>query len=157
VGTAFQSCEVQNDNEVPESIAVQNFVWKGLNLYYLWQADVPNLSDSRFDNQSDLNRFLYGYNDPKNLFQNLLNRPKSLFPNPGDSIDRFSIITDDYLELEGILEGTTKNNGADFVLYYKDNTQTAVLALFAIFYPIPTQPQKTLLAEVFFMLLMELH
>ena len=129
VGTAFQSCEVQKDNEVPESIAVQNFVWKGLNLYYLWQADVPNLSDSRFDNQSDLNRFLYDYNDPNTLFQNLLNRPKSLFPNPGDAIDRFSIITDDYLALEGILAGTTKNNGADFALYYQDDTQTAVFGI----------------------------
>ncbi|WP_309641447.1 S41 family peptidase [Flavobacterium sp.] len=129
IGLTFQSCEVQNDNEVPNDIAVQNFVWKGLNLYYLWQADVPNLADSRFNNQSDLNQFLFGYSDPKNLFQNLLNKPKSIFPNPGEAIDRFSVITDDYYELEGILAGTTKNNGADFALYYKDDTQTAVFGV----------------------------
>jgi len=120
---------VQDDNKVPEDIAIQNFVWKGLNLYYLWQADVPNLSDSRFANQSDLNQFLYSYSDPKNLFQNLLNKPRSLFPNPGEAIDRFSVITDDYDELEGILAGTTKNNGADFALFYKDASQTDVFGV----------------------------
>ena len=125
----FQNCEVQNDNQVPEDIAVQNFIWKGLNLYYLWQADVPNLADSRFNDQSDLNHFLYGYSDPNNLFQNLLNKPRSLYPYPGDAIDRFSVLTDDYYELEGILAGTTKNNGADYGLFYKDSSQTDVFGV----------------------------
>lgn len=139
--STFQSCDVQNDNEVPEDIAVQNFIWKGLNLYYLWQADVPNLADSRFNNQSDLNQFLYGYSDPNNLFQNLLNKPRSLFPNPGEAIDRFSVITDDYYELEGILAGTTKNNGADFALFYKDASQTDVFGV--VRYIIPNSDAAT--------------
>ena len=126
---ALQSCEVQDDNEVPEAVAINNFVWKGLNLYYFWQPDVPNLSDSRFSNQSGLNDFLYGYSNPKDLFQNLLNKPRSLYPNPGEAIDRFSVITADYYELEGILAGTTKNNGADYALYYKDATQTSVFGV----------------------------
>ncbi len=129
VGVAFQSCEVQNDNAVPEEIAVQNFIWKGLNLYYLWQADVPNLADSRFSNQSELNDFLNDYPDPNNLFQNLLNKPRSLFPNPGEAIDRFSVIFADYNELEGILSGTTKNNGADFALYYRAGSQTEIFGV----------------------------
>jgi carboxyl-terminal processing protease len=62
-GFILQSCE-KDDNEVPQSIEVNNFIWKGLNLYYLWQADVPNLSDYRFADQQDLNGFLYGYSDP---------------------------------------------------------------------------------------------
>lgn len=139
--STFQSCEVQNDNEVPEDIAVQNFIWKGLNLYYLWQTDVPNLADSKFNNQSDLNQFLYGYSDPNNLFQNLLNKPRSLFPNPGEAVDRFSVITDDYYELEGILAGTTKNNGADFALFYKDATQTDVFGV--VRYVLPNSDAAT--------------
>ena len=79
---AIQSCEVQDDNYVPEDIAINNFVWKGLNLYYLWQADVPKLADDRFANQSDLNTFLYGFSRPEDLFQQLLNKPRSLYPNP---------------------------------------------------------------------------
>ena len=51
-----------NDLEVEQTPAanleVQNFIWKGLNLYYLWQANVPNLADNRFSNQTELNNFL---------------------------------------------------------------------------------------------------
>ena len=126
---ALQSCEVQDDNKVPEDIAINNFVWKGLNLYYLWQSDVANLADDRFANQSDLNTFLYGFPQPENLFQQLLNKPRSLYPNPGEAIDRFSVIFSDYNQLEGILSGTTENNGADFALYFKDASQTSVFGV----------------------------
>ena len=112
------SCE-KDDNDVPDNLDVQDFVWKGLNLYYLWQADVPDLADSRFSSQNDLNAFLYGYPDPADLFEHLLNRPT----------DRFSVIFSDYTKLEGILAGTTKNNGADINLYYKDASETDVIAV----------------------------
>ncbi len=131
----FQSCEVQDDNKVPNDIAINNFVWKGLNLYYLWQADVPKLADDRFANQSDLNTYLYGFSRPEDLFQQLLNKPRSLYPNPGEAIDRFSVIFSDYNELEGILSGTTKNNGADFGLFYKDATQTSVFGVVRYIFP----------------------
>lgn len=122
-------CEVQDDNEVPKEIEVQNFVWKGLNLYYLWQKDVPDLADNRFANQSDLNSFLSQYSDPKVLFQNLLNKPVSQYPTPGEAIDRFSVIFSDYTQLEGILTGTTLNNGLEIGLYYKNNSQTEVFGV----------------------------
>lgn len=124
----FSSCEKNDDNSVPQSIEVQNFIWKGLNLYYLWQADVPNLSDSRFADQQNLNDFLFANPDPESLFQNLLYKPASQFPS-GQAVDRFSVITDNYNELEGILAGTTKNTGADFSLYYKDASRTAIIGV----------------------------
>ena len=50
------SCSDLNDNlDVPSDLKVQNFIWKGLNLYYLWQSDVPDLADARFANQNQLN------------------------------------------------------------------------------------------------------
>ena len=54
-------CSDMDDNAVPSSLQVKDFVWKGLNLYYLWQADAPNLADNRFANQSELNEFLTTY------------------------------------------------------------------------------------------------
>ncbi len=60
---AFQGCEDMDDNAVP----VNDFIWKGLNLYYLWQENVPNLSDDRFANQGQLNSFLEGYSSPEEL------------------------------------------------------------------------------------------
>lgn len=103
----FQSCQDEDDVATPE---VNDFIWKGLNLYYLWQADVPNLSNDKFPTQGKLNRFLSGYPKPENLFDAL---------RVDKSIDKFSWIVDDYLELEGQLQGTTNNNGLEFGLSYK--------------------------------------
>lgn len=108
----LQSCDEKDMDDVPPpaNLEVNDFIWKGLNLYYLWQADVPNLADNRFANQNALNIFLQKYPKPENLFDALRVDPK---------IDRFSWIVSDYLELEGELQGTTKNDGVDFGLYYK--------------------------------------
>jgi hypothetical protein len=47
-----------DDTAAPINLEVQDFIWKGLNQYYLWQPDVPNLSDDRFASQNKLNTFL---------------------------------------------------------------------------------------------------
>jgi C-terminal processing protease CtpA/Prc len=113
----FQSCQ-DNDDVAPEAnLEIQDFIWKGLNQYYLWQADVPNLDDKRFADQAALNTFLSGYQEPKTLFDAL---------RVDKSIDRFSWIVDDYLELEGQLQGTTKNNGVEFGLRYKPGSTTEI-------------------------------
>ncbi|WP_456314931.1 S41 family peptidase [Pseudomonas shirazensis] len=121
---ALQSCEDQDDVDAPASVQVNDFIWKGLNQYYLWQADVPNLADDRFNNnQEALNSFLNGYSKPESLFEDLLNKPISKYPK-GQAIDRFSWIVEDYTVLEGELQGTTKNNGVDFRLSYKPGSST---------------------------------
>ena len=122
----FISCQDQDDLGTPVKIEVQDFVWKGLNLYYLWQADVPNLSDSKFANQAVLNSFLNGYPEPESLFQSLLYKPKSSFPT-AEAIDRFSWIVDDYLELEGQLQGTTNQNGVEFELNRKSSGSDEII------------------------------
>jgi C-terminal processing protease CtpA/Prc len=120
---SLQSCEDQDDVAAPADLQVKDFIWKGLNQFYLWQADVPNLADDRFNSQEALNSFLRGYSQPEDLFQNLLNKPISKFPK-GQAIDRFSWLVDDYTVLEQELQGTTKNNGVDFRLSYKPNSTT---------------------------------
>lgn len=112
---SLQSCEDQDDVNSPADLQINDFIWKGLNQYYLWQADVPNLADERFANQEALNSFLRGYSKPEDLFEDLLNKPESKFPN-GGAIDRFSWIVDDYTVLEQELQGTSKSNGIDFRL-----------------------------------------
>lgn len=110
-------CDDQTDNDVPENLEVYDFVWKGMNLYYLWQEDVANLADDRFANQGELNNFLSGYSDPAVLFNSL---------RTDAAIDRFSVIYSDYTVLEGVLSGTTKNNGVDFELRYKPGSTTDI-------------------------------
>lgn len=111
---SFQSCEDQDDVAAPADLQVNNFIWRGLNEVYLWQADVPNLADGR-NLQPDFDTFLRGYSKPEDLFEDLLNKPESKYPN-GGAIDRFSWIVDDYTVLEQELSGITKNNGVDFRL-----------------------------------------
>jgi carboxyl-terminal processing protease len=58
----FQSCQKDEDDiAAPKALEIQNFIWKGMNQYYLWQSDVPNLADDKFKNQTELNAFLKGY------------------------------------------------------------------------------------------------
>ncbi|SHG84118.1 S41 family peptidase [Flavobacterium defluvii] len=110
----LQSCEDEDDVRTPAKLQVNDFIWKGLNEVYLWQADVPNLADDRFSSQDALNSFLSGYSKPEDLFQDLLNKPVSKYPS--NAIDRFSWMVDDYTVLEQELNGITKNNGVDFKL-----------------------------------------
>ena len=109
------NCDTKDDLYVPESLQINDFVWKGMNLYYLWQNEVTNLQNERFANQDDLNNFLTNYSNPKDLFNSL---------RVDNSIDRFSVIFDNYETLEGILSGTTLNNGVDFGLKFKAGNTT---------------------------------
>jgi carboxyl-terminal processing protease len=110
------SCE-KDDLSVPDELQTRDFVWKGMNLYYLWQADVHNLADNRFANQDQLNGFLSGYSNPVTLFNSL---------RVDSSIDRFSVIYSDYRVLEGILSGNTTDTGMDYGLKYKTGSTTEI-------------------------------
>lgn len=110
-------CQPDDDLHVPNDLRINDFVWKGMNLYYLWQQEVPDLDDERFSDQQDLNTFLSSYDNPAALFHHLRVDPQT---------DRFSVIYDDYRVLEGILSGTTKNNGVDYQLNLVEGATTEV-------------------------------
>lgn len=118
-----QACQKDQDDTIVGSssstanLEVQNFIWKGLNQYYLWQTDVANLADNRFANQAALDAFLTNYKVPQELFDALRVSP---------TIDRFSWMVDDYVTLEQSLQGISKNNGVEFGLSYKPNSTTEV-------------------------------
>lgn len=116
---AFQGCEDMDDHAVP----VNDFIWKGLNLYYLWQENVPNLADDRFANQEQLNNFLESYGSPESLFESLLYRK---FPD-GTNADRFSVMFPDFRVLENVLQGVATSNGIDYGLVYADDARVNVL------------------------------
>jgi C-terminal processing protease CtpA/Prc len=90
-----------------------DFVWKGLNLYYLWQKDSPDLADNKFENQALLNDFYRNFYAPENLFNHL---------KVNSNIDRYSVIYPDYTALENALQGSGKSNGVDYSLYRKNNS-----------------------------------
>ncbi len=116
----FFGCQKDQDDIIqptPTNLEVQNFIWKGLNQFYLWQTDVPNLADNRFASQSALDAFLINYKVPKDLFDALRVSP---------TIDRFSWMVDDYTVLEQQLQGTTKNSGVEFGLSYYSGSSNEI-------------------------------
>ncbi|MDT0554715.1 S41 family peptidase [Patiriisocius hiemis] len=114
VSLLFTSCfEDQDDNSVAASTQeIQNFIYRGLNFFYLYKADTPELADDAFANEAELNEFLSNYDSPESLFE--------YFRSPQD---RFSFLESDYVSLENALNGITLNNGMEFgLILYPDNS-----------------------------------
>ena len=69
VGVSFSSCE--NSDPITVDIETQDFVWKGLNAYYLYQDQVESLSDSRFSSDIQLVNYLTNFSSPEDIFNSL--------------------------------------------------------------------------------------
>ncbi|WP_420578075.1 S41 family peptidase [Ekhidna sp.] len=87
---------------------VNDFIWFAMYEYYYWVDDVDDLSIEKYPTYDALHTFLNGYNNPINLFDDLLYSP--------GEVDRFSWIVDDYEELEASFQGISKSFGFEFGL-----------------------------------------
>ncbi|NND62570.1 MAG: peptidase S41 [Flavobacteriaceae bacterium] len=109
ISTLLVSCfEDLDDNiQVASTESINDFIWRGLNFFYLYKTDRPELADN-YPNETDFNAFLDSFETPEDFFA-FLKSPQ----------DRFSILVDDYIALENALAGTTDNNGMEYglVLY----------------------------------------
>lgn len=112
IGLSSCSDEVDFDEtpSVPDNeyFEINDFIWGGLNTWYLWQENVPNLADDRFVTQQAYNDFLQSAPRPEEFFESLLYNPLS--------VDVYSWIVDDYNDLENFLNQTSNSNGVDFQL-----------------------------------------
>ncbi len=93
--------------DLSTDLQINNFIWKGLNDYYLWQGEVNDLNDNRFSNQNKLNNFIDG-KSPSDLFESLLFER--------GTTDKWSWIVEDYIALEQLFSGVSKTNGMNFGL-----------------------------------------
>ncbi|QXP57876.1 carboxyl-terminal protease [Cellulophaga sp. HaHa_2_95] len=118
LGLFAVSCSDKDDEvvvtgpEIPDSseLIVQDFMWKSMNLWYFWQDNVDNLSDTKFANTQDgLNNYLTFLNSEANPTDFLKN--KILF-----DADRFTYFSEDYKELTQSFEGISQSNGLEFGL-----------------------------------------
>ncbi|UJH91963.1 S41 family peptidase [Antarcticibacterium sp. 1MA-6-2] len=121
VSSSTISCSKDEDDIGPQAVkpgdkrdfTVENFIYKGMNLYYLYKADIPQLANDYFDTQSQLNDFIDNYPTPEDFF----------YDGVVASQDRFSWIVDDYIELENSFAGITKTSGMSYVLsYYSEDS-----------------------------------
>jgi len=109
----FTSCEKTKTYGIDATVndEINYFIWKGLNTFYLWQKEVPDLADDRFANFTDLYFYFRGYSSPEDVFESLLNKPA----------DRFSWIVEDYVALENSFQGINVSNGMEFGLVQYTN------------------------------------
>ncbi len=101
---------------------INNFVWKGMNSWYNWQTNVPNLADTKDDNKDSYETYLNSFSTPEDLFNSLLF--------DAGNTDRFSWFIEDYVEqqkqFQGIslsfgfrLQGVSINANGDVILYVR--------------------------------------
>lgn len=115
-GVFIVSCEDYDDN--PSNYPIQNFIWKGLNGYYLYQPNVTDLSDSKFSYQKDLDNYLSNFSSPESLFESLIYQRST--------IDKYSVLYSDYTKLEQVLSGSSDTNGLEYGLNYKSGSTTDI-------------------------------
>lgn len=112
------SCSKDDDLSLPNTVnpdgsadvEVQDFMWKAMNFWYFWQANVDDLADDRFENtdegRAEYTAFLDSEDNPAAFFENKLQFIQ----------DRFSFYNEDYRELTNSLAGISKSNGLEFGL-----------------------------------------
>lgn len=112
VGILFSGCIKEEDPIVPvvipEASEVNSFIWNGLRDYYLWSADVPQLSNRKYEKTDSLNALLNNYSDPEELFNSLLYKP--------NVVDKWSFIVDDSKDIDDWISGISETMGYDFML-----------------------------------------
>ena len=118
--------EVLPRQEEPKTAAdypVQDFMWKAMNLFYFWQADVPNLADIKFSSLKDPEyvSFLASEENPKDFFYNALCYQHKESVGDAAAIDRFSSVSENYKDLVNALRGVSQSNGLEFQLYLDDD------------------------------------
>jgi len=114
---SFMSCS-DNSEDIPQKLEVHDFVWRGLNAYYFWKADVPSLDEFNYKNQKELNNYLDNFNTPESLFESLIFDRKNT--------DKWSVIFDDFITLENLLNGISLHNGMEFGLVHVSNNNTDI-------------------------------
>ncbi|MGO4911866.1 S41 family peptidase [Leeuwenhoekiella sp. W20_SRS_FM14] len=85
---------------------IQDFMYQAMNVYYLYKPDVDVLADDFFTDTPTYVKFLSENPVPEDFYSNVL----------VTNGDRFSFLTDNYVELENSFSGVSKSNGLKFSL-----------------------------------------
>ncbi len=124
---SFSNCTKNERETLPLYVEINDFVWKGMNTYYLWQDEIADLDDQRFSSDEGLFSYLETYENPGFLFESLKHQP--------EIVDKWSWIVNDYLELEAYFNGIRKTSGAKIKLYLTNEQSTDVYGI--VTYVIP--------------------
>ncbi|MFT5751411.1 MAG: carboxyl-terminal processing protease [Flavobacteriales bacterium] len=109
------SCTTDIDDEIrpASTVEIADFIYRGLNYWSIYKADVPNLANDRFSSESEKKTFLNTFETPEEAFEALTS-----------TRDRFSILRDDYIELENALAGIRRSTGMRFSIFEDPNNSS---------------------------------
>lgn len=107
--------QCSNEYQLPDNLVVKDFVWKGLNAYYLHQDEIAALSDRRFTSDQELNTYLSSFTDYNSLFNSLL------IP-----LDIKSSLSEDGNTLDVSVPRTGFVNGLEFGVFKEQDSDTVI-------------------------------
>ena len=110
----FSSCFEDFDDHVADASEINDFIWKGMNLIYLYKDEISDLSNDRFNNSNDYASYLNSFTRPEDLFESLIYERQN--------IDKYSYVVDNYAELQQSQQGISISNGMEFGLAYVPNS-----------------------------------
>ena len=114
----FLSCFEDEDDNGAYASEINDFIWKGMNAAYLYKGEINDLSNNRFDDSSEYASYLNNYEYPEQFFESLIYER--------ENIDKFSVIVDNYIELEQYLSGSTISNGLNYGLSFIPNSNNEI-------------------------------
>lgn len=135
----FSFIQCEKEITIPENIVVQDFIWKSLNAYYLYQDQIPDLSDRRFNSDQELNNYLNGFADNQILFNSLL------IPT-----DKNSNLILDYTNLNINLPRTAFTNGMEFIAIEQPNNTDNIIGIVSHILPNSNASNKNIRRGEFF-------
>ncbi|TVZ51028.1 C-terminal processing protease CtpA/Prc [Dokdonia sp. Hel_I_53] len=111
----FSSCDDDLDDIIrpASTLEISDFIYRGLNIWSLYKADVPELANDFFDTENERLEYLAQFESPEATFDALIS-PR----------DRFSVLRSDYIELENALSGIRTSNGMNFSLFIDPTDDT---------------------------------
>ncbi len=103
--------DIDDNIDTASDAEISDFVWKGMNVFYLYKSDIPDLADDRFSSDQEYTDYLNSFDSPEALFNSVLRDD-----------DEFSIIVDDFRVLEQSIDGVTLDSGMRFGLALIEST-----------------------------------
>ncbi|TVZ54932.1 peptidase S41-like protein [Lutibacter sp. Hel_I_33_5] len=124
---------------IPQNLEVHDFAWKGLNAYYLYQDEIQDLSDRRFNSDLQLENYLQNFSTPENLFASLLK-----------SSDTASKIISDFNMINQITDRTSFTTGMEFGILEEPDTINNVIGYVSHILPNSNATSKNITRGDFF-------
>ena len=97
---------------------VNTFAWNVMDTYYLWRDEIATALDQ-----------WQNWEEPIRKVEEVRYKDAE-----GNDIDHWTLLTDDFESIMGVVSGHTRTFGLDFQLYYADDTKTRVVGVVTFTY-----------------------